>query len=141
MAIIEIDEAGDFVTKCGFTEDDIAQASRNAFLSCLGAPPVEWEKVGNNIKEFWRDAVGVLLEPIRLQIEIGWVPLSRKMSTAFYRDDKWESLPEVMRIAWEVAAREGVNYYLAEDADDLREVQDMDWMNWASRRLQTEGES
>ena len=137
---IEIDDNGEFVTRLGMTEDDIASAARNSFLGCLGVDRPEWDKCSNNTKEHWRDAINVLLEPVRLEMEIRWASLARKMAFAHHREDRWEELPDLYKVAWEVASREGVNRYLAEDADDLREIDDMDWMSWAVRRLNPEKE-
>ena len=131
----DITDDGALRTPAGFGLGEVASGARGAFLLAVGKSVKDWSALPESTRERWMNATEVLLETVRLTVEVAWSKLAKRMYFAHSEEDKWEDLPKAIQIAWEAAARQAVNYMVAEDSSDVREVQEMDWRSWASRRL------
>lgn len=113
-------ENDDYVTKLGWTMEDIARECRNLLHQLASHNPAPaWEGIPANRREKWLEFVEKIVDTCDRRLETTWSQLTQRATSSMLR---WETTPEPFRCAWVAVTRHAVNIIMCEDDEDLQDL-------------------
>jgi hypothetical protein len=119
----------------GYTVDQIAKEGREVYFKVLERNPGDWDSLSNEAKAGWMTAAVAMADTVSAETSRPWHDLAKDVCESVFEKGRWPKSPPLIRYTFQAVARHMCNLMLAEDGDDLKEINAFDWQNWVVIKL------